>query len=326
MAKYIVTGATGHVGNNIVRYLIAHNEEVKILVRKLNDEAILDLAVEKVIGDVTDLAFLMSAIEEESIVIHSAGVIDITNKQSDLVHHVNVDGTKNVAKACIAKKVKKLIYIGSVDAIHKDNIQESITEPTKFYPDLIVGDYGKSKAEASQYILDLITEAKLNACILYPSAVCGPYDYKISNIGSVLVDCIHHRPMASINGGYNFVDSRDVAFATYQASILPTSPAYLITGYNATVDEMFKIINKKLGKKHLPPKLPLWLVSMCSGLVNLYYKLRKVRPVFTRQALKTMNSNHQYDYGLAKEELGYEPRDLTETLNDAIDWLIANNK
>lgn len=327
MNKIIITGSTGHIGNNLIRCLLNDNSDapIKLLVRRVNDIAIDEFDCEKVVGNLMDEEFLMREIEEDSVVIHSAGLIDVTNKQIEEMDKINNHLTKKLVDVCIQKKVSKFIYISSVDAIYKENNEDLIKEPTCFYPEKLESNYGKSKAKATEYVLNKINSQELIGTVLYPSAVIGPYDFKVSSIGQVLVDNIHNRIMARLNGKYNFIDVRDLAKAISYCVYNDVSSSYLITGEVVSVDELFIMINKKLGKKKLPIKLPFWLIMFSANFIPLYYKARGVKPVFTKFALKTLKSNCNYDNTKAKKELNLVVRPAVESINDAIDWFKNNN-
>ena len=174
--KYIVTGATGHIGNNLVRYLLNKNEKVKILVRREHDKAIDGLMCEKVVGNLNDAKFLEQHIEEGSIVIHCAGLIDITNKKIDELMNVNFLMTVNIVQSCIKKNASKLIYISSTDAI---NVQEGeITEPVSFDLEGLNNYYAITKAMASDYVLKTIKQGLIKGTIVCPSCVLGVNDFK----------------------------------------------------------------------------------------------------------------------------------------------------
>ncbi|MBQ8292418.1 MAG: NAD-dependent epimerase/dehydratase family protein [Bacilli bacterium] len=325
MKKIIITGSTGHIGNNLIRYLVENYSDIqiKLLVRRLKDEAIDEFDCLKVVGDLSDISFLSKEIEEDSIVIHSAGLIDVTNKQISEMEKINNDLTRKLVDICIEKKVSKFIYISSVDAINKEEVG-LIKEPTCFNPDLLESNYGKSKAKATSYVLDKINSGSLCGVILYPSAVIGPLDFKVSSIGQVLVDNIHNRIMARLDGKYNFIDVRDLSEAIAYCVFNDVGSSYLITGEIVSVDELFMIINEKLGKKKLPIKLPFSLIMFFANFMPLYYKLRGVKPVFTKFALKTLRTNCNYDNSKAIEDLKLRIRPAKDSINDAIDWFISH--
>ena len=149
--KFIITGGTGHIGNNLARFLIKNNHQVKLLLRRNNDPSINDIDCEKVVGDLFSYEFLLKEIETDSIVIHSAGLIDIENKDVEALQEVNFDLTVKITQACIEKQIKKFIYISSTDAINQmegtiEKVDSFDLEGLEFY-------YGITKAMASDYVL-----------------------------------------------------------------------------------------------------------------------------------------------------------------------------
>ena len=326
MGKYIVTGATGHIGNVIVKKLCEKNLPTSVLVLpNENLEAIQGLNVEILVGDVTDRDFIFKIIDSDSIVIHLAGIIDIGLTPPETVYKVNVEGTKNIVDACVENKAKKLIYLSTVHIIDPKENGDILIEPTKFDKDKVVGTYAKTKLVATKYIFDACKEKNLNATILYPSGVIGPYDYKISELGQVILDYMNHKLIAYVKGGYNFVDVRDIADATISAiNNGKAGEGYILSGQYMSLKEMLITINKKLNRRKLPPILALWFVKMFVPLSNLYYKSRHKKPVFSKYSLYTLSSNSNFDNTKAKNELHFTPRDARESICDAVDWFIKN--
>ncbi|MDD2445919.1 MAG: NAD-dependent epimerase/dehydratase family protein [Clostridia bacterium] len=326
MESYIITGATGHIGNVITRKLVEQGKNVTVLVLPNDDLTPLkNLKLDIVFGDITDRDFILKFIKQDSTVLHLAGIIDIGTLKVKLVENVNVQGTKNIVDACIKNKAKKLIYLSTVHIIDPQKIGDILKEPTEFNKDKIVGTYAKTKLIATKYIFDACKTQKLNATVLYPSGVIGPYDFKISEIGQVILDYINHKLFAYVKGGYNFVDVRDVADATIKAVTKGRSgEGYIISGEAMELKGLLMTINKKLGRKKLPPKIALWFVRMMSGLSNLYYKVRNKKPVFSKYSLYTISANHNFSYEKAKKELNYAPMNIEKSIGDAVDWFIKN--
>lgn len=318
--KYVLTGATGHVGNNVLRYLLEQKEKVKILVRREKDESFAGLDVEVCVGDLLNEDYLNANIKSDSVVIHSAGIVDITKGNEKLMYDTNVVATKKIVDECIRKKAK-LIYIGSTDAIYKESKDEKVSEPVDYYPEYFKDNYAVTKATASKYVLEKLNKKELRGCIIIPSAVIGPNDFKISSVGQAFLDCINHKMMGRMKGGYNFIDARDLAQAIYQASINSNSNQYLITGTDVSIDEMIKSIYKHLGRNKLPLYFPLWLVYIGAIFAPMFAKIKGTKPIFTIKMVKTVNGNHNYDNTLAKSELGLKIRSYEESISDSLDWL-----
>ena len=324
MEKCIVTGGTGHIGNVLIKKLLKLNKKVTAIVLPNEDLTPLkDLDIEIVYGDVCDRDFIFKTLKGNVTVFHLAGIINIGTTDIDKVYKVNVEGTKNVVDACVENKIPKFVYTSSVHIIEPVK-NKVLLEPDVFDENKIIGDYAKTKCIATKYVLDSCDKG-LNATVVYPSGVIGPCDYKISELGQVIIDYINKKLFAYVKGGYNFVDVRDVADGIISAAEKGgKKEGYILSGYTVTLKEMFTIINEKIGRTKFPAKLALWFVKMFAKLSDLYYKVRKKKPVFSSYSLYTLNSNSNFSNEKAKQQLGYNTRPVEESICDAIDWFKTN--
>lgn len=317
--KVVVTGATGHIGNVLVRDLIDRGYEVTSMVLNEKDgEVIKDLNTKIVYGDVRKIETLVKAFENAEMVFHLAGIIEIGSGNKKNVREVNVEGSKNVVAACKMAHVKKLVYTSSVHAIpEKEGI---ISEVTEFSPKLVKGTYAKSKAEATNYILNSNSQ-DLEVIIVHPSGVIGPYEYIKSNMGQLIIDCANGRMKATLKGGYNFVDVRDVSNGIILAAEKgKPGECYILAGYSITIQELMAIIEKLTGKKAPKFVIARWFAFITGALSEIYYKIVHEKPLFTSYAVYTTGTNHNFSIEKAKKELGYTVRNIEETIQDTIEW------
>ena len=317
----LVTGATGHIGFALVKELEACGENFKILIRK--DSSQFDgIDCEHCYGDVTDLESLEKAFEGVDVVYHLAGVIEINKGNEDMVWKVNVDGTKNVVEACKKCGVKRLIYASSVDAYPPLPDNQVMRELDRFDPDAVEGTYAKTKATATNYVLDNNSDT-LETIAVYPGACCGPYDFKVSSIGEMVRLFIKGKfPISMSFGKYNFVDVRDVAKGMMAAAEKGRpGEGYILTDEAITVDEFICILSDICGFKAPGIKIPLWLGKVAAPLAEVYYALTKQTPMYTRYALKKLLSNCNFSIEKARTELGYNPMGAKQSLSDMVDWI-----
>ncbi len=224
----VVTGAAGHLGNNLVRMLVAAGEKVRAFLMPTESAASLDgLEVEIVRGDIRDGDTVKKVFEGADTVYHVAGVISLSPKKRGLLYDVNVGGTKNVIEACKAAKVKRLVHTASVHAFADIPHGQFIDENTPLSPELALGHYGKSKALAVQEVRKAVSEG-LNAVIVCPSGIIGPNDFAPSRIGKLMRGLPKQNyfivPSKAI---YDFVDVRDVAIGEMSAAKLGKPARYL---------------------------------------------------------------------------------------------------
>ena len=131
--KCVVTGATGHIGNVLVRELVEKGYEVTAFIREgESTRPLQNLPVNICYGDVRDKESLKIAFQGADWVFHLAGLIDIGSGNKKMMYEVNVQGSKNVVQACKEEHVKKLIYTSSVHAIPEKKNGEVITETKEF--------------------------------------------------------------------------------------------------------------------------------------------------------------------------------------------------
>lgn len=325
--KYLVTGAAGSLGSSIVRSLLAQGKDVRGLVLPGDPAAkYLPQGVELCEGDVlsmTDLQrFFTVPAGTEIIVIHAAGIVSTEWGYSRRVYSVNVHGTRNVVEQCLDSHVRRLVHISSVHAIPELPKGQTITEVTSFNPDAIVGFYGKTKAEASQFVMDAVRERGLDAVIIFPAGICGPGDFAGGYATQLLIDSSNNRLPAGIQGGYDFADVRDVAEGIVAACERGRKgEGYIMGNRFISIKEMLRLVHEKIGARLVKFMVPPWMAKIAMPFYSIYYKIKKLRPIFNRYALYTITSNSIFSSEKAKRELGYRVRPFEETIADTLQWL-----
>ena len=287
---YIITGANGFLGNNIIRKL-EQNRESEIRALVLPNDSIKSL--EKLnckiyYGDVTKKKSLSSIFEntdgKEVYVIHCAGVVYIKSKYNPIVYDVNVNGTKNIVDKVLEIDAK-LVYVSSVHSINEKPNNETITEIINFDSKKVVGLYAKTKAE--------VATGKLLACV---------------------------------KGGYNFVDVRDVADGIISACDKENrGESYILSNKYITIKELTDLVCDLEGRKRIKIVLPLGFTKLVAPICELYYNIKKQRPLFTKYSLYTLSSNSNFSNEKAKKELDYKNRDIKDTIKDTLKWLKKMN-
>ncbi len=321
----LVTGATGHIGNVLVRLLLEKGLPVRAMVMPGEDPSPLEgLEVEIIEGDVLDTQSLLRAFEGISVVYHLAGLISILPGKQPMVEAVNVLGTRNVVQAALVKGVHRLVYTSSIHALRRVPHGILIDESIPFDLDHAISSYDASKAHASLDVIDAVQDG-LDAVIVCPTGVIGPYDYRRSEMGQLILDCVDQKPMLYVDGAYDFVDVRDVA----QGLILAgekgrRGESYILSGERISVLGIIKIVQEILGKHLFSLKIPMNLAQLTARITPLYYRLAHIKPRFTRYSLATITSNSVISHAKAQFELGYFPRPLKESLADTVRWFIKN--
>lgn len=317
---FIITGANGHLGGTIVRMLSRKQIQVRGLVFGEKKEQDTE-NIHYYNGDVRDIDSLrplfLGCENMETVVIHTAGIIDISNHVSPELYNVNVNGTKNILQLCREYQVKRLVYVSSVHAISEQKRGKVTGEIGEFSPDAVIGGYAKTKAEATRAVLKAAEEG-LDAVVVQPSGILGPYDRSGNHLVQMVSEYLRGTLPACVKGGYDFVDVRDVAEGCLLAAEKGRKgECYILSDRYCEIREVLEIAGNVSGKKKLPV-LPLWMAKMAAPFIQLHARRKKRRPLYTAYSLHVLGTGERFSHRKATEELGYHPRDLRVTIRDMV--------
>ena len=320
---FIITGANGHLGGTIVRMLSRKQIQVRGLVFGEKKEQDTE-NIHYYNGDVRDIDSLrplfLGCENMETVVIHTAGIIDISNHVSPELYNVNVNGTKNILQLCREYQVKRLVYVSSVHAISEQKrgkVTGEIGERGEVCPDAVIGGYAKTKAEATRAVLKAAEEG-LDAVVVQPSGILGPYDRSGNHLVQMVSEYLRGTLPACVKGGYDFVDVRDVAEGCLLAAEKGRKgECYILSDRYCEIREVLEIAGNVSGKKKLPV-LPLWMAKMAAPFIQLHARRKKRRPLYTAYSLHVLGTGERFSHRKATEELGYHPRDLRVTIRDMV--------
>ncbi len=319
---WLVTGATGHIGNVLVRKLLGRGEKVRALILPNESrEPLKGLDVDAVEGDVLNLDSVFASLRGIRGIFHLAGVISIMPGAIPFVRKVNVEGTKNILRAAKESGVDKVVYTSSIHAIQRaeDGV---IDESLPFDADNPYGAYDRSKAEATLEVLDA-ARAGLEAVVACPTGVIGPYDYRGSMMGSVIHDAAAAKPSLYVDGAYDFVDVRDVADGLISAAKNgKRGESYIFSGNKISVRYLLETIREITGRGFFQMKIPFDLAKFAALFTPMYYQLAHATPRFTPYSLEVLKSNSNISHAKATRELGYKPRTIYETISDTVKWFV----
>jgi dihydroflavonol-4-reductase len=321
----VVTGATGHIGNVLVRELTGRGDAVRAFVLPDDDcRPLTGLDAEIIHGDVTDLPSLESAFTGADIVFHLAGIVTIMPGMKSTLERVNVGGVRNVATACRTARVRRLVYTSSVHAIAEPPHGIMIDESQPFDPEGVLGDYARSKARATLLLLDEVRKGDLDAVVCCPTGVIGPYDYGISNIGQLILDFASGYLKSYVRGAYDFVDVRDVANGLILAAEKGQAGRhYILSGAQVQVPELMKALENNIGYPAPTYEISSVIARTAGVLASVYYRLVRRRPVFTAYSIDVLRSNSLVSSARARKELGFTTRAWQESIRDQIQWFRA---
>jgi dihydroflavonol-4-reductase len=232
-------------------------------------------------------------------------------------------GARNVGQTCLKAGVRRLVYTSSVHALEEPPHGVPVCETTEFRPEVLDGDYAQSKARASIEILRCV-EQGLDAVMVFPSGVIGPYDFRLSDMGQLFVDFARGRLKAYVDGAYDFVDVRDVVAGLLLAAEKGRrGEGYILSGERVAVKGLLNLLEQVTGVRSRARRLPMMFARFAARFAPAYYRLRRAKPRFTSYSLRVLASNCLMSHAKAARELGYAPRPLRESVRDTIEWLVA---
>jgi dihydroflavonol-4-reductase len=319
---WLVTGATGHIGNVLVRKLLKRGEKVRALIMPNESrDPLKGLDVEAVEGDVLNVDSVFESMRGIRGVFHLAGVISIMPGAIPFVRKVNVEGTKNILRAAKESGVGKVVYTSSIHAIQRAE-NGVIDESLPFDADNPYGAYDRSKAEATLEVLDA-ARAGLEAVVACPTGVIGPHDYRGSMMGSVIHDAAAAKPSLYVDGAYDFVDVRDVADGLIAAAKNgKRGESYIFSGNKISVRYLLETIREITGRGFFQLKIPFDLAKFAALFTPMYYRFAHATPRFTPYSLEVLKSNSNISHAKATRELGYKPRSIYESISDTVKWFL----
>jgi len=315
----LVTGAAGHVGATLVRTLLAGGQPVRVLVHH-DRRALEGLDVETVTGDVKDPDSLCRAFAGVDLVYHTAAHISILMSDCDRLVAVNAIGTRNMVEACLHCGVDRLVHFSTVDALEYDPSGKPLDESRPLVHSQRYPPYARSKAVADRQVRQAVARG-LDAVILYPSAIIGPHDYRLGYTNAGLLAICKGKLWALIDGGFDWVDVRDVVAGAVQAAArAQAGERYVLSGHWASLHDLAVLANQVNGVKVPRLVLPMWVARLGAPFVAIGSLLMGKRPLYTSAALQPLRGNHHISHARATRDLDYQPRPLKETIADTWRW------
>lgn len=325
---YIVTGCTGYVGNVLTKRLLELGCRVVGLARS-EEKFQRVFPAEKpqvVYGDIRDMAALeqLFAGEGDKIVIHTVAYVSIGEGDEQELLDVTVGGTENMLRLASRYGVKKFLHISSSEAIpHGVHLQPDMGN---YIPDPANTrkGYNRAKSMADVAVLKAVEETGLDASLLLLAGVLGPGDYSNTHMTQVMVDYINGKLPASVDGGYNDFDIRDVA-DVLEAIIdnARKGESYIFANQPDKINEVLDTVAEMTGRKKLPT-LPMWVAYVGLPFLFAWSKLTGKRPLYTRASLASLRADTDFPLDKSRDTFGYAPRPLAQTVRDHVAFLAEN--
>lgn len=327
-----VTGATGLLGNNLVRLLVSRGVHVRGLTRSRERAAkqFGDLPVELVVGDMTNVARFASYLRGVDVIFHTAAFFrDNYNggKHWKELYGVNVTGTTDLLSHAHGAGVLRFVHTSSV-AVLAGKPGRLIDETMRRTAE-DADDYYLSKI-LSDRAVDAYLEKHpdMRACMVLPGWMVGPGDLGPTSSGQVILDYLSKKLPGIPPATFSVVDARDVAEAHWRAALHGRrGERYLSAGRHMSMGELFHILEKVSGVRAPRFSVPFPMLYILAAANELWTRLTRNPALISLATVRLMKSERDrthFNHDKSRRELGVTFRRVEETLLDTISWYREN--
>ncbi len=320
----LVTGAAGFLGSHVARQLVARGETVRVLVRaSSSNRAISDLSLEYVTGDLRDAASLDRAMAGVKRVYHVAADYRLWAKRKQDIYDSNVGGTKNLLAAAKRAGVEQLIYTSTVATIAVDR-PELPNEFTDARLEEMVGHYKRSKWMAEREAIQAAKDG-LPVIVAMPTTPVGPWDWKPTPTGKIILDFLNGKMPGYVETGLNFVGVEECAAGHLLAAEKgKVGERYLLGAENLTLKALLDLLAKITGLRAPGMKIPHGVALGVAYLDTAFSRLVGKEPQIPVEGVKIARHKMFVDASRAQRELGFQPGPVEGALERAVRWYRAN--
>ena len=320
----LVTGASGFLGSHVTRQLVARGDNVRVLLRaSSNNRAIADLPLEYVTGDLRDAASLARALDGVTRVFHVAADYRLWAKRKQDIYDSNVGGTRNLLEAAGHAGVSQFIYTSTVATIAVDRLEHP-NESTDAKLEEMVGHYKRSKWQAERLVLDSAKQG-FPAIVAMPTTPVGPWDWKPTPTGKIILDFLNGKMPGYVETGLNFVGVEECAAGHLLVSDKGRiGERYLLGAENLTLKEMLDTLAKITGLSAPKLKIPHGLALGVAYANTVFSRLLGREPGIPVEGVKIAQHMMFVNAGRAPKELGFKPGSVAAALERAVRWYVDN--
>ena len=312
------------MGSHVARQLVAGGQSVRVLMRpSSNNRAISDLSLEYVTGDLRDAASLERAMKGVKRVFHVAADYRLWAKDPQEIYDSNVGGTKNLLAAARSAGVEQVIYTSTVATIAVDRPQLP-NEATDAKLEEMIGHYKRSKWQAEQEVL-AAAKAGLPAVIAMPTTPVGPWDWKPTPTGKIILDFLNGKMPGYVETGLNFVGVEECAAGHLLVSERgKMGERYLLGAENLTLKGLLDTLAEISGLTAPAMKIPHGVALGVAYVESAFSRLFGKEPQISVEGVKIAQHKMFVDCSRAQRELGFQPGSVKAALERAVRWYQAN--
>ncbi|MCF7890207.1 SDR family oxidoreductase [Candidatus Bipolaricaulota bacterium] len=321
--KYLVTGANGFVGSNLVKDLLANGNEVRGLVRKTSNRINLKgLDLELVEGDIRNPEDMVKAVEGVDGVFHTAALYSFWSSSYDDFYRTNVEGTLNVLNGAKKVDVDRVVVTSTASLLAHSEDKQSLPKST----DQLPSDYKLSKYMAEKEALNFAEETGLQVIIASPTVPIGPGDYGPTPTGRLILEFLNGKMKGYVEMKFNLVDVGDVARGHLLAMEKGESGERYVLGHkNWSLSEVIGVLARLTGLPKPRFEIP-YPIALTAAWIDEFFEgfLMNRKPAVPISAIHSTRVDERIDPSPWMEELGLPETPTAESLKKAVDWFLEN--
>ncbi len=323
--KAFVTGATGFIGGQLTRELLADGFRVRVLARAGSDRRNLSgLDVEVWEGDLRDSERLIEGLAGCDILFHAAADYRLWTRNPAEMYDINVAGTRNILEAALKLGLRKVVYTSSVGTLGNPGNGRPGCETSQVTFADMVGHYKKSKFLAERQAESFIPRG-LPLVIVNPSTPVGQGDVKPTPTGKIIVDFLNRKMPAYLDTGLNIIDVADCARGHILAAEKgEVGGKYILGNENLTLCRIFEILEEITGLSAPKVRLPYTPILAAAYLNEALSSLTGRPPLIPLAGVLMAKKIMFFDSTKAVRELGLPQRPAREALAKSVEWFRAN--
>ena len=317
----LVTGAAGFVGSHVTRQLVSAGQSVRVLVRPgSNLEALAGFHVECCEGDLRDANSLERAMHGVRRVFHVAADYRLWAPRPEEIYENNVEGTRKLLAAAKRAGVERIVYTSTVATIAVPRHGALPNEATQATLDEMIGHYKRSKFLAEQVAVEAAADG-IPVVIVNPTAPVGPWDWKPTPTGRIILDFLKGKMPAYVDTGLNVAAVEDIAAGHLLAAEKGRiGERYILGARNMTLKQILDALSGITGRPAPRVRLP-HAVALAAGYADqLFSRLAGREPQIPVEGVKMSRHRMFVESDKAARELGYQPTSVEAALERAVRW------
>ena len=327
-----VTGATGLLGSNLVRELVARGLRVRGLVRSPEkaQRFLADAgdAFEPVVGDMQRVADFAAKLAGCAVVFHTAAYFREyyqPGSHEDALDAINIQGTLALMQAADEARVPCFVHTSSSGTIGRKPDGSPGDEDTPASAQQLKNGYFRSKVDGDRKIAAFQPESAMRVVEILPGWMWGPGDAAPTAAGQLVLDYLARKIPIIPDGGASTVDARDVANAMIASvSRARHGERYIVAGTFRTLAEDLAELERRSGVRGPRLRVPYALQLAFAAFEELRARLTGGALLVSRAGLEVIHARHAVSSAKAERELGATFRPFSQTLDDSIAWYRAH--